>query len=89
MISADVAVSHFSSAFVESLVVGTPVVLNDEWSFGLTRIRPINGVSFVSTTELESEINDWINKSRTSNKIAIDSQLVDVGRSTERIVNIV
>jgi len=89
LISADVAVSHFSSAFVESLVVGTPVVLNDEWSFGLTRIRPINGVSFVSTTELESEINDWINKSRTSNKIAIDSQLVDVGRSTERIVNIV
>lgn len=89
LISADVAVSHFSSAFVESLVVGTPVVLNEEWSFGLTRIRPIKGVSFVSTRKIEPEIERWITRGDSSERISVDNRLVNLGKSTERIANIV
>lgn len=89
LISADVAVSHYSSAFIESLVVGTPVVLHEAWSFGLTRIRPIEGVSFVSTTEIEPEIERLVVTNDLSEKSIVENRLVELGGATERIVDIV
>ncbi|MFB6186048.1 MAG: hypothetical protein ABEI86_04170, partial [Halobacteriaceae archaeon] len=52
----DVAVTHFSSAFVESIALGTPIILGEEWVQGLNGIRPISGASVVETNNIVNEI---------------------------------
>lgn len=87
--SADVAVTHFSSAFVESIALGTPIVLTEQWSYGLSDIRPISGASFVDSEEMEKEIERVKGSDLDSDSIIENNNLLDIGQSVDRIVNTV
>ncbi|GAB7008091.1 hypothetical protein [Halorubrum trueperi] len=87
--SADIAVTHFSSAFVESIALGTPIILNEVWSFGLSELRPISGANFVDSDELEQEIKRVRELGLDSDNILENSRLLNVGESVDRILNIV
>lgn len=82
----ELAVTHFSSAFVESIVLGTPIILDEAWSEGMSEIRPISGASFIQTAELEETMKELLNSEHTADDIADETRLVDLGRSTERII---
>jgi hypothetical protein len=87
--SADIAVTHFSSAFVESIALGTPIVLSETWSHGLSDLRPIAGTNFVDDNEIEQEIKRVQESSLDSDSIIEDTRLLDVGQSVDRILNTV
>lgn len=82
----EIAVTHFSSAFVESIMLGTPIILDEAWSEGMSKIRPISGASFIQTEELEETMNELLHSEHTAEDIADETRLVDLGRSTERIL---
>lgn len=87
--SVDVAVTYFSSAFVKSLTLGTPIILSEEWSYGLTGIRPIEGAIFVDNDEIHTEVGRLRNSDRGSKDATENNRLLKLGGSVDRIVNIV
>jgi hypothetical protein len=87
--SVDVAVTYFSSAFVESIALGTPIVLSEVWSYGLSEIRPIAGANFVDSSELETEIRRVRDSDLDSDSIIENTRLLNIGGSVDRILNTV
>lgn len=86
--SADIAVTHFSSAFVESIATGTPIILSEVWSYGLSEIRPIEGGSFIYD-DLEGEIRRIRQSSRDVDDIVEHTQLLNIGQSVTDMLNVV
>jgi len=87
--NADIAVTHYSSAFVESIALGTPIILNEEFSFGLSKLRPIAGATFVDSDELEAEIRRVRESGFDSDSVIETSQLLNVGGSVDQILGTV
>lgn len=87
--SGDIAVTYFSSAFVESIALGTPIVLSEVWSYGLSEIRPIAGANFVDRSEIETEIRRMRESDLDSDSIIENSRLLNIGGSVDRILNMV
>jgi hypothetical protein len=85
----DLAVTHYSSAFVESIAVGTPIILSEEWSYGLSELRPIAGAKFADSDELEQEIKRVRQSDLDADSIIENSQLLDIGGSVKRILDTV
>ncbi|TKX47750.1 hypothetical protein EXE41_04130 [Halorubrum sp. SD690R] len=85
----DIAVSHFSSAFVESIALGTPIILSDDWDHGLNELKPISGVEFANDDDLEEKIQKRISSIDADEEIVQNTQLLDIGQSVDQIVNTV
>lgn len=82
----EIAVTHFSSAFVESIVLGTPIILNEAWSSGLSEIRPISGAYFTQIDGLEEKMKELLSSGQACGDIAEENRLADLGHATDRIV---
>lgn len=87
--SADIAVTHFSSAFVESIATGTPIILSEVWSYGLSEVRPIQGGSFIDDDDMEHEIKRIRQSNLHVEDIVGNTRLLDVGQSVDCILNVV
>lgn len=84
----NVAVSHFSSAFVESIALGTPIVLSDDWDHGLDELKPISGVEFATKNEIEMNVQNELSVD-DSMDITQNTQLLNIGQSVNQIVDTV
>jgi hypothetical protein len=87
--SASIAVTHFSSAFVESIAIETPIILINEWSYGLDEIRPIKGTYFVNSENVEEEIRRVRKSSHDSERISEENRLLDIGKSVDQMLDLV
>jgi len=87
--SADVAVTHFSSAFVESIALGTPIVLSEVWSYGMSNIRPIEGAYFADSENRKRKIEQIRALNHSSEDILRNGQIVDIGQSVDQILDII
>lgn len=87
--SVDVAVTHYSSAFVESIATGTPIVLSEVWSYGLSDIRPVKGARFVENSQIEREIESLREVSLDSKHTFADNRLLNIGESVDQIGSLV
>jgi hypothetical protein len=86
---ADIAVTHYSSAFIECIAMGTPVILSEEFSSGLDKVRPVKGAYFIENDKIKEKIKN-IRKSRVkSDEIIDDNCLVEIGTSIDMIMEII
>lgn len=87
--SADIAITHFSSAFVECIAMGTPVILSEEFSDGLDNLRPITGAHFTRNNNIRKQIQKTKNLDGGSDRIIENNRILKSGRSVDMIMELI
>lgn len=87
--SADIAVTHYSSAFIECIAMGTPVILDEGFSSGLDKLRPIKGAYFIENDKIKDKIGNIKRSELKSGEIIEDNRLLESGCSIEMIMEII
>lgn len=85
----DVAATNASSAFVESSVLETPIVVRDLFGLGLARLGPIKFVSFAETDAEYAEALSESGSEPAGDASSEFAELVRTGNSTARIVELI
>jgi len=87
LLDSRVAVTNASTAFVESAVLGIPVVVSDLWEYGLSALAPVDYVRFTDGPEVADAITDAVEGSEF--RSAESRPLVSLGNARERILGVV
>lgn len=61
LLASRVSVTNASTAFVESAVLGVPVVVTDLWEHGLDSLAPVDHVRFADVDGVESAVESAVN----------------------------
>ena len=87
LLASRVSVTNASTAFVESAVLGVPVVVTDLWEHGLDSLAPVDHVRFAGVDEVEAVVKSAVN----GDTFAADDprSLVLTEGTVERILDVV
>mgnify|MGYP000728307232 CR=1 FL=1 len=87
LLDSRVAVTNASTAFVESAVLGVPVVVSDLWDYGLSALAPVDYVRFTDGPDVGAAVADAVEGSEFRSDES--RPLVSLGNARERILDVV
>lgn len=98
ILQSKIAITNSSSAFVECVALGTPVIVADVFEYGLRDLGPVKDVTFPKVGEaadaLERLVNSYPPESNDKQRAGAanrmnDAELVKLGGSVDRVTNFV
>lgn len=87
LLDSRVAVTNASTAFVESAVLGVPVVVSDLWEYGLSTLAPVDHVEFTDGPEVREAVATAVEGEEF--RSAESRPLVSLGDSRDDILAVV